>query len=418
MKKLMIVCMLLVAIFGFASSQPQDIPPFTGAIAYIGGDSNVYTAKVEQGEVLTSQLTNDATIRRHYQFPTWSTDGRLAYFCCDPRFSGRSLVEVYITEDSSLAGKNVYQQQDEVFTYANWSPQNCDQGENCRYLAVLLGGNREGFKVELIRESGSWTAGTGSPFYFSWSPDGEEMLWQRNNQRVDVFSVLDNEISIELESPPGLFPAPMWSPVDDRLLIGVLNREEFSTRLVTIEGEGETTLVEDIQGVVAFNWSPDGEYIAYRVLNQQGYSALSVINAKTGEQVGSSEGENVIAFFWSPDSSKVAYVIPDLRAADTFDTSLQPVQQNTVELAWIVLDVVTGDIQRYSNFTPTSDMVYLFSYFDQFAQSHHLWSPDSRFLVYGENLNGESVISILDTGDANTVPFSLAEGVIGIWSYQ
>jgi hypothetical protein len=64
-------------------------------------------------------------------------------------------------------------------------------------------------------------------------------------------------------------------------------------------------------------------------------------------------------------------------------------------------------------------MFYLLAFFDQFSQSHQLWSPDSRYIVYAEMIDGgESLVKILDTTADAFVPFTVAEGEIGIWSYQ
>jgi hypothetical protein len=64
-------------------------------------------------------------------------------------------------------------------------------------------------------------------------------------------------------------------------------------------------------------------------------------------------------------------------------------------------------------------MLYLLAYFDQYSQSHQIWSPDSRYLVYGERVDGGgSSVKILDTSAEAPVPFTVADGEIGIWSYQ
>ncbi len=65
--------------------------------------------------------------------------------------------------------------------------------------------------------------GTGAPFYYSWSPDGQRMVWQRNNRQIDIFDVNANEISRTFDQLPAEFFAPAWSPVDDRVLFGVAN---------------------------------------------------------------------------------------------------------------------------------------------------------------------------------------------------
>jgi hypothetical protein len=64
-------------------------------------------------------------------------------------------------------------------------------------------------------------------------------------------------------------------------------------------------------------------------------------------------------------------------------------------------------------------MFYLLAFFDQFSQSHRIWSPDSRYIVYSETADGgESLVKILDTLAEPFVPFTVAEGEFGTWSYQ
>jgi TolB protein len=93
--------------------------------------------------------------------------------------------------------------------------------------------------------------------------------------------------------------------------------------------------------------------------------------------------------------------------------------QETIRLAWSVIDIPTGSTRRYGSWLPTREMVYLLSFFDQFSQSHRIWSPDSRYLVFSEtNADNRSSISLLDTTQADSVPLSIADGLIAIWSYN
>lgn len=88
-------------------------------------------------------------------------------------------------------------------------------------------------------------------------------------------------------------------------------------------------------------------------------------------------------------------------------------------LTWSTLTVSTSEVQKLTGFTPTREMTYLLSYFDQFGQSHRLWSPDSRYIVYGDSSSGGiSSVKVLDTLADSPVPFTLSEGEIGIWSFR
>lgn len=396
-----------------------------GSIAMVGSDNNIYTMMLSDGR--TTALTDDADERRRYQWPTWSQGGELAYFCCDAATTRSAETETFVSSDGIVPGERVAITQGALFTYAAWAPASCDAGEvTCRDLAVLLSPLGESrFAVDLIRvrsdvEAESMRVGRGAPFYFSWSPDGQRMLWQRNTRSVDVYS-LEEQLITGVDIPVGVFPAPTWSPVDDRLLVGVAGDGGTDLALVV---NGEVSVLQDsLIGEVAFNWSPDGNAVAYRTLTRDGVSGMRVIDAVSGEVLADSGNDRVLSFFWSPDSQLIAYVSA-AAPPGSFNIAFVPdtlggtrVQEDG--LRWSVLDVMTGDIRSYGSFIPTEDMLYLLAYFNQFAQSHRLWSPDSSHIVFGERTpNGDDIVSILDVTRRDTVPSYLADGHIGIWSYR
>ena len=203
---------------------------------------------------------------RRYQWPTWSTDGRLAYFSISLD-DGQFETGAYISADGSVEGDLVYAGP-EAFNYAYWAPGNCDMGEQCRDLSVLLSSQSRGMFVELIRdglaEVESITAGIGGPpFYYSWSPDGGRMLWQRNNQRFDIYDANTDRVTDTLVEMPGTIFAPAWSPVDDRLLFGAVNAND-TTDLVIVGNDERQVLETGFEGLISFGWSPDGNLVAYR----------------------------------------------------------------------------------------------------------------------------------------------------------
>jgi TolB protein len=266
--------------------------------------------------------------------------------------------------------------------------------------------------VELVRDGAapaSRALGAGAPYYFSWSPSGEQMVWQRNNERIDLYTVAADDVE-RLPALPGLFGAPAWSPVDDRLLLGV--RAGAATDIAIVNHDEVETIVAGLEGPIAFAWSPDGNLIAY----VDSTRALSVVDAVTG-QAAATANEEVIAFFWSPDGTRLAYLT---LAVSEGSFSAKPMrQQNAPALAWSVLEVASGRVQRFGSFVPTRAFVYLLNFFDQFGQSHRLWSPDSRYLLYAEMVSGISpVISVIDTANLSSAPLVVAEGSIGVWSYS
>jgi TolB protein len=423
---LLLICLFLVSAI---SAQDSGLPQLPGKIAYVGTDFNVYTldSTTHERAAITDDAGRVADRVRFYQWPTWSRDGRLSYFQTET--DGRTMQELraFISEDGTAAGEEVYMTDERSFTYAYWSPQNCTEGESCRDLAVLMS-TQAGFVVERLRdsseESSSETIGTApGQFYFSWSPDGSRMLWQRSGQTLDVYSTVDNEVVETLTQLPGRFSAPMWSPVDDRLLFGARSEDGAATDIVIVSPDGSAQpLVSGLAGQVAFAWSPDGNAVAYT--EDQG--TLFVVDAVSGEQISRSASTGVLGFFWSPDSSRIAYVTlasepGSITAMDSKNdlAKLAAQAQEFPPLSWSVLDVETRTVWRSGSFTPTRDLIYLLSFFDQFAQSHRIWSPDSRHIVYSEmTADNRPVISILDTTQELPVPLSVADGLIGIWSFE
>lgn len=409
----------VIALTSEGQDTVYDVP---GTIAYISTDYNVAAFDLRAGQV--TMMTDDAAPSRRYLWPTWSNDGRLAYFCCDPS-GGQPFTQVFVSDDGLSSGDLRHVAPNTVFNYASWSPRNCDVGDNCRDLAVLLSLiDRNSLTVDIIRigagESEPLRVGLGAPFYYSWSPDGSRLLTQRDVQRLDVFS-LDSASSDQLPYAPGFFPAPHWSPVDDRLLVGVLN--DSTTDLAIIANEQVRVLRSALRGELSFNWSPSGDYVAYRTLDDVSASDLFVIDAVTGDLIAQTD-DSAFAFFWSPDSRLLAYVTI-ATPPGTFNIAHTPASTDFLQrvqedgLRWSVLDVVTGQTRNYGSFIPTAEMVYLLLYFNQFAQSHSIWSPDSSHIVFGEVLaEGRRTVSILDTTRRDTVPFAIADGVVGVWSYR
>jgi TolB protein len=404
-----------------AAQDSSSFPLLPGQIAYIGLDQNVYT--LDSGDGSKTALTQDGSVTHFYQWPTWSDDGRLAYFQTT-RDTSHFSTEVFISPDGSQPGSAAYVGEGEIFNYAYWSPQNCaSELGDCRDLAVLLSGT-DGLFIQLIRDErdvfSDRRTETGAPFYFSWSPDGARMLWQRNNQRLDIFDTTANNITETLNVMPGVFRAPAWSPVDDRLLVAVMNEDADTSDLTIITAADQKVLARNLSGPASFVWSPNGDYVAYT--DRQG--PLWVVDSRTGGIIAQSGVSGVGAFFWSPDSQHIAY-ISLAPASDTFsaqsgfNTKVAAYQQESIELAWSVLDVQTGARRSFGAFSPTEEMLYMLIYFDQFVQSHRIWSPDSRYIIYTEATpDGGAVINLLDTIQSNAVPFALADGFIGVWSFQ
>ena len=123
--------------------------------------------------------------------------------------------------------------------------------------------------------------------------------------------------------------------------------------------------------------------------------------------------EQVLAFYWSPAGDKITWV------------GLAP-EERLFE--WAVASRTGESVQRLFRFQPSSDVLIMLSFFDQYAYSHSPWSPDSTRLVVagtqesplgrrnGQSPSGDRVF-VLEVSGA-TSPKEIAAGSLAFWSWN
>jgi TolB protein len=431
-KRLSVLMICLIPLLFVPVAQAIDEAPVPGRIAVIDTDYNVSTLSPDGTDL--HSLTADATSEKRYQWPTWSTDNRLAYFCCDLREADSTDTRAFISPDGIEAGEAIFEGDGEPIIYAAWSPQNCASGTNCRDLAMLVNDIRNGtLSIELARNTTAdttlSTVGNGSPFYYHWSAAGNQMIFHRDSDDISIYDVSREEVIESYNAlDSGLFQTPAWSPVDDRVLFAIRGRTPFSSNLVVAEDGHMRTIARNISGLMAFLWSPDGQYVAYRTITRDSISKLTVLDVENRGIIAESTLDSVLAFFWSPDSSKIAYITPATTAGFSVQAGINtdrvdtwPVQSDeSPRFEWHVLNVESGQSTALAAFYPTYEMFYLMQYFDQFAPSHRVWSPDSRYLVYSDEINPgrpRPTITVADTQQPGAVE-NVLPGVFAVWSFQ
>lgn len=403
MNRNLVIFLVIISLLGFSSIlYAQD----SGQLALVGSDGNIYTYDLATDTL--GAVTTDATLQepaRFYTWPTWSSDGQLAFFGTSLDPDNFFNLGVFV-QQVGKEPKGVFSAEDEFFTYAYWSPADCPAG-NCRDLALLYS-TPQGLATRLVRSADTFSIieiSQGGPFYWDWSPDGGRMFWARFGQRLELFDVASAAVVSVLPENQGQEQAVDWSPVDDRLLAAVATPDGNS--LVVIDGERRVVLGAGFQRGVAYEWSPDGAQVA---LLDRASGQLSIVSAADGS-LNHAVSDQVLAFFWSPDGEKLAFItFAEIKPSAKFW------QQASLALQWQVYDSQRDTIRSLSAFVPTDSMIYYLSYFDQFSRSHRLWSPDSRYLVYGEvQSNGNNVVSLhaIDAPRSQTV----AAGVVGVFSW-
>lgn len=390
----------------------------SGLIAFIGNDGNLYITDQSGNspKPITEDINEENSSRVLYQLPTWSQDGsQLAFVRLEQTDASALTSQLLVANVDDDSVKSVYASESEHPFYLNWSPDNQNIGALTttaipQMLALQnIPADGEGRKI----------LDTGSPFYWSWAPDGGSMIVHKNGPAIErasqlAFLKLDSEvIEYVLDEEPASFQAPAWAPDGSFILLTTLT-EDGSQQLVLTDAQGGVQkTITDFDINVAFAWAADSEQYAYiagtRELQNGVIGPLHVSDIHGREEIV--VDESVIAFFWSPDGQEIAYLLPVVVTSE----------DSTEEVFYLelhILDVASGESRLIASFQPTEEFFSLVPYMDQYHQSVTLWSPDSNNIVLAFlTADGVPAIAIVPSSGV-TQPRVLAEGVFATWSWK
>jgi TolB protein len=386
-----------------------------GQLAYVGGDGNIYVTTADGTKTIA--VTDDATAPpefpgRSYHRISWSPQGQLA-FASVQRQGNTARSKLYVVESPGEPARLVGQSDRHFVIYIYWSPIECADQESCRRLAYLIE-EEDGISLRLVeiaeREIENRRIGTGWPFYFSWKGNGRQILGhtgRSDENRLAVYDLQQGRVQ-SLAYPPGLFQAPAWAPEgEDWLAVSTDGTDYQLQRFASGQAETVATAAD---GFMSFVWSPQGERIAYAVQKKRSdlfaFGPIQIFDPKTGQsrQI-TADRFRIAGFFWSPDGQKVGYLIrfPD-----------------SDWLQWRMYDLNRDKDRGFEAFNPSLQTQYMISSFNQYAQSHRFWSPDSRYLVYADRdrFLVERVWLIDTWADKWADPILIGEGTLGVWSWN
>jgi TolB protein len=395
-------------------------PEGSGTLAYVGADGNVWMTSPGQG--WTEQVTGDATgppegQGRSYHRVAWGPDGSLA-FAAVVRSRDHTRSELFLRQARDQPAQLVAQNDAHFVIYLYGSPAPCSEQSSCPLLAYLIQEeNGVGLHMVMTEDTDiqDLLVAVGRPFYLSWSPDGQKILWHtggalRDNPAAEIglYHIGEDRRST-LPYAPGTFLAPAWSPQDENWLSVVAS--DGVDRLQHIAPDEVTTLATTTGQGVAFVWSPDGGHVAYAARKLDGtssYGPVRVIDLETGKtRQLTSDALSVLGFFWSPDGRRLAYL-----------TRLD--LPNAVWMQWRVFDLAEDRDRGFAAFHPSPLMTFIIHSFNQYAQSHRFWSPDGRYLVYADHddQSGDRIWLVDTKAEKEADPILIDGGSIGIWSWR
>ena len=421
-----VAALLMVAVLGGrgeTTGQSDAWPPeyLVNRIAVVSADGQVSTMRRDgSGE---RAISDDEGF---FTWPTWSPDGRsIAYSGVVENADGELVTTLFLHESDSGASRILYESApgfagllaEGVVHYPLWSPDGNKiafiAATEERGLTLFLDDVRDSEEPVYVLDRG--------PLWMSWSSDSSKLAVHRAESHFVVTAHETTTVSpTTLRSRA--YRVPAWVPgVDEFNFVRGISGPYFAISSVSPSNAGSERLLAEVGANAAFLWSADGSHLAvadevrpvlYGNTVLFVYRQLRVLDAEAFE-AKSKLNENVVAFFWSPDSSKIAYA-----------TLSGP----SGGMQWKLLDIASDTVSPLVKFRPSSDQLTMFQFFDQYAYSHQLWSPDSRYLIFAGALNdvavtagyaaqptGGSRIFIVDTGPMHTVQ-PLVEGVLGFWS--
>ena len=375
-------------------------PEPAGLLVVSRADASIFTINPDGSEQtdLVVETTGLAAIQ-----PTWSPDAeRLVWTEVDHM---SELPQAFIVT-SGPQGEDLERMESPVAPfYYSWSP-------NGEQVAFLGGG--PGGRVDLgIMDGEVRLLGDAQPFYFAWGPDGDTLLTHTNLDTVALLST--SGTTTTLESTEARFQAPQWSADGTRLVYATGTPPATGgVRTGTLQSNGQEIVIADtggsvlrgfgaFSGVASFELSPDGSRIAHSITLDRttfNFGPLVVTDLDSGAETMVSQSP-VLAFQWSPTGEALLYL-----------GSEGGIDHPTFR--WAIWDGTSST--EYAGVVPTAAFAgsYL-PFWDQYARSHTLWAPDgSAFAYSGLNEADEPTIWVQKVGAVE--PTEVASGDVVFWS--
>jgi TolB protein len=427
-----IVIVVAIAFISFAvvggtiiTSPPSPTPRPEARLAVTDAAGHLHTMDARGGSVVDYPAAGV-----EFGFPTWSPDGTRIAVTGDDKDS--TAIYVFDAANPGVKPANVYDSADVPPFYAYWSPD----GREIAFLAqepdriALEVAPADGSaKPKVVRE--------GAPLYWDWL-GSDHVVAHIGLSGADSFLgevALDGTSAEQVPLSAGLFRSPAVS--HDGAYRAYVTTGSDSAGVVTVEAADRSRRsTAPAFGSTAVSFDPTGATLAFvaktqPVANDPGFplGPLRAIDPGTGQTRTLLDGD-VIGFFWSPDGKTIAALTLKLTGNDVVGidgadlaSSVRPTTGAfgaDASLAYVPMtlsfvDVASGNTRAHRAFAPSSKFVNgILPYFDQYALSHRVWSPDSASIALPVVAEGTEQIVVVEADGSGAR--RVADGIEGFWS--
>jgi TolB protein len=382
--------------------------PQANRLAVVDDQGDLFTVAPDGGQrhqLTTTGGPEGAGNRTIHFWPTWSPDGR---------WIAAARAEIVNGDPASLAlfalpaaggeARQLFGDDESLPFFYSWSP-------DARSIAVIsqtmngLALHVAGFDAPTRR------AATGAhELYLAWSADSKQLVThvdgsgERNASAAIRLHRADGS-SADLPQHPSTFRAPAIARDGKTLYLGAVDAAARDVVVaVPTDGSNGRELLRTFLPA-QFVLSPNGDRLAVARESDSIpglLDTLQVIDLASGA-VADWTDEPVAAFFWSPDGKQLAWIGLDRTAR---------------ELALYVGDG-PGAKRKLLAFAPSQELLQTLAYFDQYASTLAIWSPDSKALQIAGWLDSEHVgpsqIWVVQA-DGTASPRVVADGTLASWS--
>jgi len=416
-----------------SDSPPSDSPTSPsspGRIAVVDDSGALSTMDGDGGSRVSYPMPGVV-----FGFPAWSPDGsRIAV-----TGEGADDTAIYVFTVAKNDGPTViYRSPDRPPFYLYWTPD----GRSVTFLAT----EAASIALRIAPADGSAPpdgSGPGSilregaPLYFDWV-DADRLLLHVG-LGSDAFAGEVGRDGAPIEQPlpgTGIFRSASVSP-DGRYLAYVRSETEVTGQLVVASRDGSATHELPVAGPAAFVFDPTGDRLA--TISADGpvdptiglpIGPLRIVDPATGATRTLLDAP-IVAFFWSPDGRTIATIQPTVPGDDNVAAGQGFILAGAIEprsraaagaqapgtagrLTFV--DASSGEIRADRIVRLAGHFVnQLLPYFDQYALSHSLWSPDSASVVIPlVSATGRNQLVVVPADGSDPRP--IADGDKGFWS--